>query len=267
MEIQLWREILEPYRLAVDELVVKFMHIKQQYQYSHMYSPIESVTGRVKRISSILDKAQRKGIEFDEIESKIEDIAGIRIICQFVEDIDTVVDIIRKREDLEVKREKDYITHSKPSGYRSYHIIAYYTVHTINGPKRLEVEIQIRTLAMNFWSTIEHSLQYKYKENMPDDLRERLLRAADAVDALDNEMASVRDEIMDAQNSNKQKANIVSDILNNIENLYYVANEREVTKIQDEFFKIYKENDMALLKRFNKQLDIIAENYRAQSLQ
>ena len=162
---------------------------------------------------------------------------------------------------------KDYITHSKPSGYRSYHIIAYYTVHTINGPKRLEVEIQIRTLAMNFWSTIEHSLQYKYKENMPDDLRERLLRAADAVDALDNEMASVRDEIMDAQNSNKQKANIVSDILNNIENLYYVANEREVTKIQDEFFKIYKENDMALLKRFNKQLDIIAENYRAQSLQ
>ena len=232
-----------------------------------MYSPIESVTGRVKRISSILDKAQRKGIEFDEIESKIEDIAGIRIICQFVEDIDTVVDIIRKREDLEVKREKDYITHSKPSGYRSYHIIAYYTVHTINGPKRLEVEIQIRTLAMNFWSTIEHSLQYKYKENMPDDLRERLLRAADAVDALDNEMASVRDEIMDAQNSNKQKANIVSDILNNIENLYYVANEREVTKIQDEFFKIYKENDMALLKRFNKQLDIIAENYRAQSLQ
>ena len=267
MEIQLWREILEPYRLAVDELVVKFMHIKQQYQYSHMYSPIESVTGRVKRISSILDKAQRKGIEFDEIESKIEDIAGIRIICQFVEDIDTVVDIIRKREDLEVKRQKDYITHSKPSGYRSYHIIAYYTVHTINGPKRLEVEIQIRTLAMNFWSTIEHSLQYKYKENMPDDLRERLLRAADAVDALDNEMASVRDEIMDAQNSNKQKANIVSDILNNIENLYYVANEREVTKIQDEFFKIYKENDMALLKRFNKQLDIIAENYRAQSLQ
>ena len=92
MEIQLWREILEPYRLAVDELVVKFMHIKQQYQYSHMYSPIESVTGRVKRISSILDKAQRKGIEFDEIESKIEDIAGIRIICQFVEDIDTVVE-------------------------------------------------------------------------------------------------------------------------------------------------------------------------------
>ena len=102
---------------------------------------------------------------------------------------------------------------------------------------------------------------------MPDDLRERLLRAADAVDILDNEMASVRDEIIDAQNSNKQKASIISDILNNIENLYYVANKREVTKIQNEFFNIYKQNDMSLLIRFNKQLDIIAETYRAQSLQ
>ena len=94
----------------------------------------------------------------------------------------------------------------------------------------------------------------------------RLLRAADAVDALDNEMASVRDEIMDAQNSNKRKATIISDILNNIENLYYVANEREVTKIQNEFFKIYREDDMQMLIRFNKQLDIIAEMYRAQSV-
>ena len=102
---------------------------------------------------------------------------------------------------------------------------------------------------------------------MPDEIRERLLRSAEAVDALDTEMASVRDEIMDAQNSNRQKANIVSDILNNIENLYYVANEREVNKIQNEFFKVYMQDDMGMLKRFNKQLDIIAETYRAQSVQ
>lgn len=95
---------------------------------------------------------------------------------------------------------------------------------------------------------------------------ERLLRAADAVDALDNEMASVRDEIMDAQNSNRKKAKMISDILNNIENLYYVANKREVTKIQDEFFKIYQQDDMELLIRFNRQLDIIAETYRAQNI-
>lgn len=266
MEIQLWREILEPYQLAVDELVVKFNHIKQEYQDAKMYSPIEMVSGRVKRVSSILEKAKRKGVELDKLEEKIEDIAGIRLICQFVEDIDTVVEIIRNRQDLEIKMEKDYITKSKPSGYRSYHIIAYYVVHTIKGPKKIEVEIQIRTLAMNFWSTIEHSLQYKYKEHMPEELRMRLLRAADAVDALDNEMASVRDEIMDAQNSNRQKANMISDILSNIENLYYVANEREVEKIQTEFFKVYQQDDMDILIRFNKQLDIIAETYRAQSV-
>ncbi|MCD7825608.1 MAG: GTP pyrophosphokinase family protein [Clostridiaceae bacterium] len=267
METQLWRERLAPYRLAVDELVVKFNHVKQQYQDARMYSPIELVSGRLKRVSSILDKMRRKGVELSQMEEKIEDIAGIRLICQFVDDIDTVVEIIRQREDLVIKTEKDYITKSKPSGYRSYHIIAYYVVQTINGPKRLEVEIQIRTMAMNFWSTIEHSLQYKYREHMPDDLRERLLRAADAVDVLDNEMSSVRDEIMDAQNSNRQKATIISDILNNIENLYYVANEREVTKIQNEFFQIYRQDDITLLKRFNKQLDIIAETYRAQNPQ
>ena len=267
METQLWREMLDPYRLAVDELVVKFTHVKQEYQDARMYSPIESVSGRVKRISSILDKAHRKGVDIEDIEEKIEDIAGVRIICQFVEDIGTVADIIRRRSDMIVKREKDYITQSKPSGYRSYHIIVYYTVQTIKGPKNLEAEIQIRTLAMDFWSTIEHSLQYKYKENMTDELRDRLLRASDAVEALDHEMASVRDEIMDAQNSNRQKANIITNILNNIENLYHIANEREVTKIQNEFFDIYKKDDMALLKRFNKQLDMLSETYHAQSIQ
>lgn len=244
METQLWREMLDPYRLAVDELVVKFTHVKQEYQDARMYSPIESVTGRVKRISSILDKAHRKGVDIEKIEDKIEDIAGVRIICQFVEDIDTVVDIIRRRSDMIVKREKDYITKSKKSGYRSYHVIVFYTVQTIKGPKNLEVEIQIRTLAMDFWATIEHSLQYKYKENMPEELRERLLSAADAVGKLDEEMGSVRDEIMDAQNSNRRRAKVVTDILNNIENLYHIANEREVTKIQNEFFDIYKRNDM-----------------------
>ncbi len=266
MEIQLWREILDPYRQAVDELVVKFNHIRQEYHIEGIYCPIEQVDGRVKKISSILEKCQRKNVKLEDLEEKIEDIAGIRVICQFVEDIGKVVEIIQKRSDMEIKQEKDYITQSKPSGYRSYHVIVYYTVQTLQGPKKLEVEIQIRTLAMNFWSTIEHSLQYKYKEHMPEELRVRLLAAADAVDALDNEMASVRDEIMNAQNSNRLKAGVVSDILNNIENLYHIANKREVVKIQDEFFRVYQLDDIQLLMRFNKQLDIMAESYRAQSL-
>lgn len=266
MEIQLWREILDPYVQAVDELTVKFNHIKQEYRNAGAYSPIEMVDGRVKKISSILEKLQRKGIGIEEMENRIDDIAGIRVICQFVEDIDKVVEIIHKRSDMEIKHEKDYITQSKASGYRSYHVIVYYNVQTMNGPKRIQAEIQIRTLAMNFWATVEHSLQYKYKEHMPDEIRARLHRAADAVVMLDREMASVREEIMDAQNSNRQKTNVVSDILNNIENLYHIANKREVVKIQDEFFRVYQEDDIEKLIRFHRQLDIIAESYRAQSL-
>jgi Uncharacterized protein conserved in bacteria len=266
MEIQLWREILDPYILAVDELVVKFNHIISEHRNAGVYSPIEQVDGRVKKISSILEKAQKKKIDLEDIEEKIEDIAGVRIICQFVEDIDKVVAVIKSRNDMRVKSEKDYIANSKPSGYRSYHIIIYYEVYTIHGPKKLQAEIQIRTLAMNFWATIEHSLQYKYKENMPEHIRARLSKAAEAIIVLDQEMSQVRSEIMDAQNSFRIKADIVSDILTNIQNLYKVANKREIIKIQDEFFRIYQSDDLEQLERFNKQLDIISEGYRAQSL-
>lgn len=266
MEIRLWREILDPYILAVDELVVKFNHIIKECREAGEYSPIEQVNGRVKKISSILEKAQRKKINLEDVEERIEDIAGIRIICQFVEDIDRVVEIIRNRQDMEIKSVKDYISNRKESGYRSYHMIIYYNVETLHGTKRLQVEIQIRTLAMNFWSTIEHSLQYKYKGNMPVHVRERLLNASDAVVRLDEEMSAIRDDIMDAQNSFQIKAGIVADILNNIQNLYKVANKREVIKIQDEFYRVYETGDMDMLLKFHRELDVIAESYRAQGL-
>ena len=266
MEIQLWRERLLPYELAVHELVEKSNHLAREHRERNLYSPIEQVTGRVKSVTSILEKMQRKGIPFEEMEEQVEDIAGIRIICQFVEDIDKVVEVIRNRKDMEIKQERDYIREMKSSGYRSYHMIIYYTVDTLDGPKRLQVEIQIRTMAMNFWATVEHSLQYKYKRNIPDHIRERLLNAADAIIVLDNEMSSVRSEIMDAQISFQIQANIVADILNNIQNLYKVANKREILKIQDEFYRIYAMNDIDQLERFDKQLDMIAEGYRAQTL-
>ncbi|MDI9510028.1 MAG: GTP pyrophosphokinase family protein [Bacillota bacterium] len=266
MEIQLWREILAPYTLAVDELVVKFNHIIEEYRQVGAYSPVEQVTGRVKTISSILEKAQKKNIDLNDIEDKIDDIAGIRIICQFVEDIYKVVDIIRQRSDMTIIREQDYIDNKKKSGYRSYHITVYYDVETLKGTRKLQVEIQIRTLAMNFWATIEHSLQYKYKQNMPEHIRQRLTSAAEAILILDREMSVVRDEIMDAQNSFKIKANIVADILTNIHNLYKIANKQEVIKIQDEFFRIYQVGEREELEKFSKELDLIAQRYRAQSL-
>ena len=266
MELQLWREMLTPYELAVDELVLKFRHIIREYRNVGRYSPIEQVDGRVKSISSILDKMQRKKINVNDVEKELEDIAGIRLICQFVEDIDRVLEIIESRSDMEIKSHKDYISQSKYSGYRSYHVIIYYEVNTIYGKKRIQAEIQIRTLAMNFWATVEHSLQYKYKGDIPQHVTDKLLVASDAIDVLDHEMSTVRDEIMDAQDSFRKKSNLVSEILHTMQNLYKVANRHEVLKIQDEFYKIYETGDMERLEHFNKQLDIIAEGYRAQSI-
>ncbi len=265
MELQMWKEILNPYELAVEELELKFNHMIKEYKQRGMYSPVENVTARVKSISSIVTKAQKKGIDMNKIQDELEDIAGIRLICQFTNDIYAMVDLIKSRSDMTVKSEKDYITNMKPSGYRSYHMIVLYKVETITGTKEIPVEIQIRTLGMNFWAVIEHSLQYKYQGNIPQEIRDRLSAASDAVITLDNEMASIHDEVIDAQNFYLIKANIVSDILGNIQNLYRVANKREIIKIQDEFYALYKEGDIGKLERFNKQLDIVAEGYRAQS--
>ncbi|MCI6164868.1 MAG: GTP pyrophosphokinase family protein [Lachnospira sp.] len=266
MELNMWKEILNPYDLAVEELKLKFNHIVKEYNQAGMYSPIEQVLGRVKSISSIIDKAQKRGIDIDKIEEKLEDIAGIRLICQFTDDIYTVVELIRNRKDMKVKSEKDYVKNMKESGYRSYHVIVLYSVETAKGTKEIPVEIQIRTLGMNFWAIIEHSLQYKYSGNIPAHVRERLSAASDAIITLDNEMSSIHYEIIDAQNYHLVKANIVSDILSNIQNLYKVANKQEIVKIQDEFYELYKQDDISRLERFNRQLDIIAEDYRAQSV-
>ena len=266
METTMWSEYLAPYRLAVDELVVKFNHIIEEYRAMGQYSPIEQVIGRVKRISSIIEKAQKKGIQLYDVENNLEDIAGIRIICQFEDDIASVIRMIKKRSDLVVHEEKDYIHNQKDSGYRSYHIIASYQVETLGGNKSVKVEIQIRTLAMNFWAIIEHSLQYKYKGNMPENISKRLQNAAAAIVQLDVEMSAIRNEIVDAQNSFTIKASIVSQILNNIQNLYKVANDREVAKIQNEFFEIYSKGDLNTLIKFSKDLDAIAAGYHSQSL-
>ena len=266
MEIQLWRSILCPYELAVRELIVKFEHIISEHRENDLYSPIEQVSGRVKSVSSILEKMQRKHIPMERMEEEVEDIAGIRIICQFEEDIETVASLIQNRSDMTIKSEKNYLKHVKQSGYRSLHLIIYYTVETLNGPRKLQAEIQIRTMAMDFWATIEHSLQYKYKGDMPPHVAERMTNAADAIILLDQEMSSVRDEIMDAQNSSQMQSNLVKDILNNIENLYRVSSDREITKIQTEFLRVFHTKDLKQLERFHRQLDIIAEGYRAQAV-
>ena len=205
MDILLWHEILEPYELAVKELQVKFRHLIKEHHGKGMYSPIESVSGRVKSVSSILEKMQRKGIVPEEMEEQVEDIAGIRIICQFVEDIEKVADLIQKRSDIEIKSEKDYIRHMKDSGYRSYHLIVYYTVETMNGPKRIQVEIQIRTIAMDFWASLEHKIYYKFEGHAPEYISRDLRACAEIVSNLDAKMLQLNEAILEEKEKEEQK--------------------------------------------------------------
>ncbi|MTD30448.1 GTP pyrophosphokinase family protein [Planomicrobium sp. YIM 101495] len=197
-----WDRFLAPYKQAVDEMKIKFKGMRREFETVNTNSPIEFVTGRVKPLASIYDKTLEKGIVFEpseELAHELQDIAGIRMMCQFVGDIETVVGLLRKRKDLRIVEEKDYISHEKQSGYRSYHVIVEYPVQTIGGQQWILAEIQIRTLAMNFWASIEHSLNYKYKGDFPTEIKERLQRAAEAAFQLDEEMSQIRDEIQEAQ--------------------------------------------------------------------
>lgn len=194
-----WDSFLEPYEQAVGELKLKLRTLRSQYKKANNRSPIEYVTGRVKPVSSVLEKMHRRRIKKKRLEQDMEDIAGIRIMCQFVEDIYYVVDLLRKRKDMQVLEERDYIKMHKESGYRSYHIVIDYPIQFMEQEKHLKVEIQIRTLAMNFWATIEHSLNYKYQGKIPPDIALRLERSAEMVFALDKEMSSIREEVNEAQ--------------------------------------------------------------------
>ncbi len=261
MEILKWNELLSPYQLAVDELLVKFRHVRKDYAERGTYCPIENVEGRVKSVYSILDKARKKNVSADMITKRLEDIAGIRITCRFVEDIYKVSEYIKSRQDMPVSSEVDYVQSPKESGYRSYHLIIQYTVETAFERKTIPVEIQIRTMAMNFWAVVEHSLQYKYNENIPYDIRDRLSRSAEACLALDNEMASIRTEIMEAHELFQKKANVVQSILNNIRKLYSSGNQEQVLKLQNEFFTIYNSDNIGALQEFNYRLEkLLAEN-------
>lgn len=200
-----WELFLLPYKQTVDELKVKLRGLREMYLLRKEHGPIEFVTGRVKPINSILVKSRTRHIPLDKLESEMEDLAGIRIMCPFVEDIHDVVDMLKSRNDLNAVYEKDYVTHQKESGYRSYHLICEYPVQLIDEVKVVLVEIQIRTLAMNFWASIEHSLNYKYQGEYPTEINNRLKKAAESAFQLDEEMSTIRDEIKGIQENYRFK--------------------------------------------------------------
>lgn len=194
-----WDLFLWPYQQAVSELKVKFRSLRQSFLNKGEHSPIEFVVGRVKTVDSIKEKMTRRVIAPGVIENDMQDIAGIRIMCQFVDDIYRVVDLIHQRQDMQVIEERDYIQNAKPSGYRSYHMVIEYSVFLPDGPQKIIAEIQIRTLAMNFWATVEHTLNYKYQGKYPEDISKRLKSTAEAAYKLDEEMSSIKDEVQEAQ--------------------------------------------------------------------
>lgn len=193
-----WDQFLAPYRQAVDELKLKLRAIRDEYNEAQIHAPIEFVTGRVKSKESILEKMEVRKIAPEDMLYGVQDIAGLRVMCQFVEDIYAVGELLTKRKDFKILLIRDYIKHHKPSGYRSYHMIIEYPVQRAEEVVPVICEIQIRTLAMNFWATIEHSLNYKYQGEYPDYILERLERASEAAFLLDEEMSEIRDEIREA---------------------------------------------------------------------
>lgn len=244
MQLHEWKTRLIPYEYAVEELKVKFKNIRKELVDSEEYAPIEFVTGRVKKISSIIDKVKRLKVDLDEMEEKIEDIAGIRIMCQFVEDIYTVVSYIRSRKDMSVLYEKDYVSNPKQSGYRSYHVIINYPIQSVSGVVEILAEIQIRTLSMNFWATIEHSLRYKYNQYLPDEIADRLKKAADSAFNLDSEMSVIREDIMKAQVLFEMKSITVKDIIYSIQELKKLGKDEEAKEFQKAFDEVRTVSEM-----------------------
>ncbi|QAA34662.1 GTP pyrophosphokinase [Clostridium manihotivorum] len=263
MAIKNWKEFLTPYEQAVEELKVKLKSIRKEYRRKNEYSPIEFITGRVKEVSSILEKANKFNIPLNRLQYEMEDIAGVRIMCQFVDDIQRVVEIIRERKDMQILYEKDYVANVKNSGYRSYHMIIKYPVNMAEGQKVILAEFQIRTLAMNFWATIEHSLNYKYKQEIPAEIKQKLKSAADAAFRLDEEMLEIKDEIKDAQKLFEVKSDLISTIMNNILSLMSIGKLAEAARYQVSLNKLIEEGEVWELNSLLHQVQRDIEKYRS----
>lgn len=255
-----WNDFLYPYEQAVDELKLKFKSIREQKIKNGLYSEIEEVHGRVKKVHSILEKAEKYNYDIDSIETKITDIAGIRIICQFEEDIIKVANNIMKRKDMKVIIKKDYISNPKESGYRSVHLVVEYSVETAFGVKDILCEIQIRTLAINFWATIEHSLNYKYEGDIPKEISDRLKAAAIKVKDLDREMSAIKEEVMQAQGLFRARKNatlMTSQYISLLNKMGYLELGNKYVEI---FTKLSEQNDTLQLVLLEKELGEQVQN-------
>jgi putative GTP pyrophosphokinase len=200
-QIQPFTELMMQYRCAMREITTKLDVLNDEFSLQHNRNPIEHIESRLKSPESILEKLDRKGypISVKSIEQNLTDIAGIRVVCAFPEDIYHVADMLAKQDDVIVVERKDYIANPKPNGYRSLHLIVDIPIFLSTQKKHMRVEVQFRTIAMDFWATLEHKL--KYKKDIPDSvaIASELKECADDVIRLDYKMQEIRKRIAKLQ--------------------------------------------------------------------
>ncbi|MCM3668053.1 GTP pyrophosphokinase family protein [Mesobacillus maritimus] len=196
LKVELTRFMMA-YKFALDEMNTKINILKEEFNYIHDYNPIEHVKSRVKSPESILKKVVRKNLDLNmqSIRENIKDIAGVRITCSFESDIYKIQDMLQNQKDINVLECKDYIKSPKPNGYRSLHLILEIPVFLSSGEELIPVEIQIRTIAMDFWASLEHKIYYKYNKEVPEHLLTELKDAATAAAGLDAKMERINKEI------------------------------------------------------------------------
>ena len=185
------------YQSALKEIGTKLEILNDEFKFVHKYNPIEHIESRMKSEESIVRKLMKKGqdITVENIERYIDDVAGIRVICSFTPDIYRIVDMISNQDDIEVVKIKDYMVNPKPSGYRSYHMIVKVPIFLSDTVVPTRVEIQIRTVAMDFWASLEHKIYYKYDGHAPEYIRSELRECAEMISYLDSKMLAIDEEI------------------------------------------------------------------------
>lgn len=195
--IESWTEVILIYNSALKEIGTKLEILNDEFQHVHRYNPIEHIKSRIKSSESIVKKLKRNGYE-STIENMVEyvnDIAGIRVICSFTSDIYRIAEMISNQNDIKVLAIKDYIKNPKPSGYKSYHMLVTVPIYLSDRIVHAKVEIQIRTVAMDFWASLEHKINYKFEGNVPQYIKDELVECAHMISDVDARMLNLNEQI------------------------------------------------------------------------
>ncbi len=205
-----WKNIILLYNSALKEIGTKLEILNDEFQHVHQYNPIEHIKSRIKTPESIVKKLKRRGFEstIENMVKYVNDIAGIRVICSFTSDIYRIADMLAKQSDIRVMSIKDYIKNPKESGYKSYHMLVSVPIYLSDGRQETKVEIQIRTVAMDFWASLEHKINYKYEGEVPEHIKRDLSECAEMVSDLDAKMMSLNEEIKDSGDEEGVVANL-----------------------------------------------------------